>query len=334
MRGAVRIAALVATALVAAASASAATTSGTTIKVAYGYSFDTNDGADPLGFAILQRAGITAKLQEMGSPDDAIIALAKGDVQLAKVSMEKAVPAIAAGAPIRLLLPADMLHDDLIVAAPGIKGVAALRGKTMLVSNIHGSTYAFAHALLVKAGIPDSAVTFAAVRDSEDRVVALQHGRADASVLDVVDWQRLLAAGGGYTVLGRVIDLEPRSPSSVWAVSTSFGNEHRAEVQTIVSALFQGYQRIYTPAGKKEFVQHAYDGPLKGADPRIAGGAYAWYVKRSYWPRAGTSFTRAGYEQVTSWWKANGVISAPPPPFANVWDTSFWRRADRAYRAR
>jgi len=304
-----------------------------TITVGYGFGIDTNDGADMLGFSNLHRSGIDVKLKELGSPDAAIAALDHGDVQLAKLSSSRALPAIGQGAPIRLVLAADTLHDDLILARPGIKGVADLRGKTLLVSSTRGSSFALAHALLVKAGIPDSAVKFAALRDSEDRVIALQNGRADASVLDTVDWQRL-ALAGGYTVLGRVLDLEPRSPSSVWAVSPAFIRDDQSEVQKIVTALFKGYQRAYTRPGKTAFVRRANRGPLSGSDPRIAGRAYDWYVKHRYWPRPGAILTPAAYDAVTAWWHDHGILDNPAPPFATAWDLSFWRTAERSYRKR
>ena len=66
---------------------------------------------------------------------------------------------------------------------------------------------------------------------------------------------------------------------------------------------------------------------MKGDDPRLASLIYAWYKAHHYWPSTGPVYSKQAYDQLAAFWKAHGVIEGSVPPYSQVWDARFWRRA-------
>ena len=164
---------------------------------------------------------------------------------------------------------------------------------------------------------------------SSDRIVALEHGRADAALLDELDIERLRLAGRPFTILGRIRDVEPSAPSTCWVFSEAFVKAHPEEVQHFVNAMTVGYREIYRPAGRRSFLRTVEAGALKGADPRLAARMYAWYSANRYWPGAAT-YTQQRYEKLMAYWTKHGALEGAAPRYDQVWDTHFWRRAIEA----
>jgi ABC-type nitrate/sulfonate/bicarbonate transport system substrate-binding protein len=327
-RGALGLALLAAVLAVAGCgSSNAASNEMTTLKIGYGFGADANDGADPIGFGILaNRFGIHLKQVDFGSATDAIVALDRGDLQIANVGQSQAVPAIQAGAKIRLVLPSNALSEFALVARGGITTPGQLRGMTVLISSPQGSTASFVKQVISRGGVPLGSVRFPAIRDSSDRIVALEHGRADAALLDQLDIERLRLAGKPFTILGRIRDIEPVAPSTCWAISEAFIKAHPEEVQHFVNAMTIGYREIYAPAGRRSFLRTVEAGALKGADPRLAERMYAWYNANRYWPGA-ELYTRQRYDKLMTYWTKRGAIDGTVPPYDQVWDTLYWERA-------
>jgi ABC-type nitrate/sulfonate/bicarbonate transport system substrate-binding protein len=297
------------------------------VTVGYGYGFSASSGPDKIGWDILKRKyGITAKLKDMPSPTAAITALDRGDIQLLNISVANLIPAVTAGAKLRIILPAKQYSDVVAVGRPGITRVEQLRGEVFLLDDLEGTEATLARSMVKKAGLAVSDVSFPAVGDSPARLVALERGRAAATVLDLAEYERLAIEHKGYTVLGRVTDIQPPGPANIWAVQTSFLDKHRADIQKIVDALTEGYERAYTPAGRKVFLEEAAKGDLKGADPRIAERVYADYTAHDYWLHGSDVYREAAYNTLVAFWLHQGTLDKAPA-FSDLWDVSFWRKA-------
>ncbi len=299
----------------------------TSITVGYGYGFSVSSGPDKIGWEILKsRYGIDAKLKNMPSPSAAITALDRGDIQLLNVSMMDIIPAVTAGAKARIVLPAKQYPDTVAVGRPGITTVKDLRGKSFLIDGPQGTEASFTRNLVKKSGLAVSDVSFPALDESPARLVALEKGRAAAATVDLAEYERLVIERKGYTLLGRVTDVQPAGPANIWAVQTGFLQKHRADIQKIVDALVQGYAEAYTPTGRAEFLREAAKGDLKGADPRIAAKVYADYVAHDYWVRGHDVYSKREYDTLLAYWLREGALTKGPA-FSELWDTSFWKKA-------
>ena len=73
--------------------------------------------------------GIEPEFTETGSGEAAIAALVNGDIDMAKVSFSDTINAIAQGADVCMILPANQTVDLILVSQPEIRTLADLRGR-------------------------------------------------------------------------------------------------------------------------------------------------------------------------------------------------------------
>ncbi|HEY1267766.1 MAG TPA: ABC transporter substrate-binding protein [Candidatus Binatia bacterium] len=79
----------------------------------------------------------------------------------------------------------------MLIARPGIKTLADLKGKRIAVSNLNSVPHIAVREALIQAGMnPDKDVTFLALGGSSERVSALAAGSADASPVDLAYIQK------------------------------------------------------------------------------------------------------------------------------------------------
>ncbi|HEX2385247.1 MAG TPA: ABC transporter substrate-binding protein [Candidatus Binatia bacterium] len=79
----------------------------------------------------------------------------------------------------------------MLIARPGIKTLADLKGKRIAVSNLNSVPHVAVREALIQAGMnPDKDVTFLALGGSSERVSALAAGSADASPVDLAYIQK------------------------------------------------------------------------------------------------------------------------------------------------
>jgi NitT/TauT family transport system substrate-binding protein len=79
----------------------------------------------------------------------------------------------------------------MLIARPGIKTLADLKGKRIAVSGLNSVPHVAVREALIQAGMnPDKDVTFLALGGSSERVTALAAGSADASPVDLAYIQK------------------------------------------------------------------------------------------------------------------------------------------------
>lgn len=79
----------------------------------------------------------------------------------------------------------------MLIARPGMKTLADLKGKRIAVSGLNSVPHVAVREALAQAGInPDKDVTFVALGGSSERVIALAAGSADASPVDLAYIQK------------------------------------------------------------------------------------------------------------------------------------------------
>jgi ABC-type nitrate/sulfonate/bicarbonate transport system substrate-binding protein len=301
------------------------------LEVGYAFAFDAGDVADRIAFERLRRrSGITARIRYLGGVAEAVVALVRGDVQLATMPYSTAIRAADEGARLRVVLGANMASDFVLAARPGIDSVEALRGRRVGYDQpgLDGET--LVREALARAEVPTSDVKLSALGAPTARADALAAGKVDAAVLDEAAYQQLLGRGRSLVVLARLADFRPRSAQTVWVVSQSYERMHRAQLQRVVDGLLAGYAFVYTPAGRRVWIETARRSVLEGPDARLAPRLYAFYRRTRAWPLRGEPVTPAQHARTVRFW-IHAHELAKPVPYARVWDSSFWRRAAAAY---
>jgi ABC-type nitrate/sulfonate/bicarbonate transport system substrate-binding protein len=295
------------------------------VEVGYPFQYDASDVADRIAFAGLRRKGIAVHVRELGGVANVVVALVRGDVQLATVPYSTAIRAADEGAHVRVVLGQNMVSDFVLVARPGIDSVAALRGRRVAfdAQGLDGDT--LVRVALARAGLPSADVKLSALAESSARAAALAAGRVDAAVLDEPDYERL--RGLGVVVLARLREFEPRSAASVWVVSQSWADKHPVLVGRIVRGLLDGYAYVYTPAGRRAWIVAARRSVFR-SDPALAPRIYAFYRAVEFWPLRDRPVTRAEHQRAVRFWLDVHEL-ARYVPFARVWDPSWWRGAAR-----
>jgi ABC-type nitrate/sulfonate/bicarbonate transport system substrate-binding protein len=293
------------------------------VEVGYPLPYDASDVADRLAFAGLRRKGIALHVQELGGVANAVVALVRGDVQLATVPYATAIRAADEGAHLRVVLGQNMVSDAVLVARPGIDSVAALRGRRVAFDahGLDGDT--LVGVALARADVPEADVKLSTFPDSAARAAELAARRVDAAVLDEPDYERLRGRGLDVTVLARLSDFEPRSASSVWVVSQSWADAHPVLVGRIVRGLLDGYAYVYTPEGGRAWIAAARRSVFQG-DPELAPRIYHFYRSTRFWPLRDRPITPAEHRRAVRFWLAVHEL-ARYVPFLHVWTPSWWR---------
>jgi ABC-type nitrate/sulfonate/bicarbonate transport system substrate-binding protein len=266
-------------------------------------------------------------VRELGGVANVVVALVRGDVQLATVPYSTAIRAVDEGAHVRVVLGHDMASDFVLVARPGIDSVAGLRrrGIAFDAQGLDGDT--LVRVALARAGVPTAEVKLSPLAESSARAAALASGRVDAAVLDEPDYERLRGRGLDVTVLARLSDFEPRSAASVWVVSQSWADKHPVLVGRIVRGLLDSYAYVYTPAGRRAWIVAARRSVFRG-DPTLAPRIYAFYRSAQFWPLRDRPVTRAEHQRAVRFWLDVHEL-ARYVPFSRVWAPSWWRGAAR-----
>jgi ABC-type nitrate/sulfonate/bicarbonate transport system substrate-binding protein len=287
------------------------------------FAYDAGDVGDRIAFARLRKStGIELPIRDLGGVANAVVALVRGDVQLATMPYSTAIRAVDEGAHLRVVLGANMAPELMLVGrgdigSPGRVGVDVLGF----------DAEALVRRVLATEGVPLSQVSLVALGDPAARLDALAEGRVDAAVVDEVDYARLRARGERVNVLARLSELRPRSAETVWVVTQSYERTHRALLRRIVRGLLDGYAFLYTATGRLTWLAEARDSVLED-EPAIAERVYAFYRRVRFWPLRDEPVTPEQHRRTVRFWvEAHQLDDAVP--FARVWDASFWRAAGR-----
>src|SRR5919202_1804572 len=162
------------------------------IEVGSAFAHDTGAVADRIAFARLRRGdGIAVRVRDLGGVANAVVALVRGDVQLAAMPYSTAIRATEEGAHVRIVLGRTMASDDMLVARPGIVAVEELRGRRVTFDERGLAGDTLVRDALARARVPSRDVKLSALAELPARVAALAAGRTDAAVLYQVGYEQL-----------------------------------------------------------------------------------------------------------------------------------------------
>jgi NitT/TauT family transport system substrate-binding protein len=291
-----------------------------TLTVGYAWGADVGDTGDRLAFKALERdAGLEVRLRDMGGEAAAVVGLTRGDIQLAQLGYADTLDAVAAGADVRALMGSNMAPEFLFVGRPGIEEPADLRGKRVAHEGPGTEGEVLLDHTLRKGGLTRSDVKIGAIDDSVARAAALVGNRIDAAMLEVPDYERLRAGDAGYRILAKMTEIQPPVPQNLWIVDKEWADQHRDELERIVSGLLDGYAFVYDKNGRSAWIEDARRNFLKDEDPAIAEKLYAFYKNVRYWPTRDRVVDEAEHDRAVRLWLDAGQIEKGVP-YEAVWD--------------
>ncbi len=173
-----------------------------------------------------------------GAPPN-IAALVAGSVDLVVFAGPAAITANLAGADTAILMSFVNTMEHSIFSQPGIKRPADLKGKKIGVSRAGSSDDYGARVALRKWGIePEKDVSFLSIGGPPDRLVALQTGRIDATLLQPPLTAR--ARKAGFHELISLADLGLDYLGTSLVTSRSVIDKKRELVRRVVTAFAEG----------------------------------------------------------------------------------------------
>ncbi|HUK61512.1 MAG TPA: ABC transporter substrate-binding protein [Stellaceae bacterium] len=214
-----------------------------------------------------------------------------------------------------------------LIAAPGTKSVAELRGKTMVVDALTtGFSFALQE-LLAEGGVPKDAVQYVTAGSSGARLAALTEGKAQGALLSIPF--DLAAKNKGFVALETVAGRFGHYAATVTAVRRGWAKDHGATIVGFIEAYRQSVRWFVAPDHKTAALalMHGEMPSVAEAElPRI----YAILADRRTGLSRDLALDRAGAERVLELRKRYAAPEARPAhPLKDYVDTSYLRKAQK-----
>ena len=212
-----------------------------------------------------------------------------------------------------------------LVAAPGTKSVASLKGKTMAVDALTtGFSFALQE-LLARGGVAKDAVSYVTAGSSGARLKALLDGKAQGALLSMPF--DLAAEDKGYVALETVAGRLGHYEGTVGAVRQSWAKDHAATLVAFIKAYRQSVRWFVAPAHKGEAIAILHQEMQDVAEaqlPRI----YALLTNRREGLSRDLSIDRAGAKAVLDLRQRYAAPAARPAhPLKDYVDTSYLQQS-------
>ncbi len=217
----------------------------------------------------------------VSDPNVLISALLGGSAEVAYADSTQLMLALEKGANI---VPVGLQTDRnpyKLMAAPGTKTIADLKGKKVgVASAIDIYTYVLKE-VLKKGGVdPDRDVEFIVGGGQNQRLAAIQSNAVQAGWFTPPADARLAAQG--YASLAFAPDYYPNLTLSATSVRKDWAVAHPDVVRRFLRAQSDAVKWLYNPANKAQAIQVLVD--QVGGTPADATAAYDYYVGKRVWP--------------------------------------------------
>jgi ABC-type nitrate/sulfonate/bicarbonate transport system substrate-binding protein len=220
------------------------------------------------------RHGLAPELIFVATSAQGLPALLAGDLAMFSGSPETAAQAAAGGVDLVIVASSDPTQYKL-VAQPGIRSAAELKGKKIGIDRIGGSSYYATRRLLEKLGVKPEEVEFIQVAGGgPQRAAAFGSGMLSAVVTTV---ERLERAKVPYHVLADAIKMGIRIIGSSFITTRSFRDRNHPIILGFVKALNEA--TVWTKDPKnREGVRRVFSHYLRTDDPAVLDLNYRLYV--------------------------------------------------------
>lgn len=289
-----------------------------TLTLRYGQSYSTIRSIFALPIVVAQKQGFFERegldLQVVvplpGGSDKMIDALHDRTVDITHVATPFLVRKALAGSD-AVAIAAEFNNPIYsLVAKPGIKSFADLKGKQIGFADQGGSISASMRKLLAKHGLKDGDYTTKVIEGTPARANCLKQGDCDAVPLGQP--QDVALGAEGFNVLGLSTEASPSIVYTVTAVRRSFAEKNAEALRRYLRGLAAAFAFIRDPAKRSEVA--AIVAESNNVSPAIAAKVLGLFLEpdRNVLPRAGEIDT-SGIAQVVAMMAEAGQISGPPP---------------------
>ena len=249
--------------------------------------------------------------------------LAGGNLNIAHSGYPDFARASLQGAPVKIIINDIVASPYAVFAKPGIRDIAALKGKLISIGGVKDVTLIYMKAFLASAGLQARDVDFVYAKAAGDRFSALVAGGVDATILNPPTYFK--ATTLGFSNLG---DIEPHSkniPFTVWAANTQWAAKNGAALIAFAKSYKRGVRWLYDPANKDAAVDIMVKHARQDRNDTIQAYDYLIARLKLFGPDGG--ITDAAYERMAEGLIDLGDMKRPPPPKSVIFDGSFVEQA-------
>ena len=222
---------------------------------------------------IFSRNGIAAQLILVRGGPTLVASIVAGEIQMAFTSGVSVLGAAAQGIEVKILTSISTRVNWKLMASPHIRTSRELRGKTIGVQSIVGSTWMYSMLALEHLGLypKRDAITFIQTGDPVTTARALEAGRIDAAALDPALSRRL--GNKGFTVLTDLAQTTAAFPGLGIGVTRSYLERNSAGAERVVAAVVESLAFVQNPSNKTAVLKSMMKN-LRMNDPEAAQEAY------------------------------------------------------------
>jgi ABC-type nitrate/sulfonate/bicarbonate transport system substrate-binding protein len=288
------------------------------LTLQYGQSYSTLRSIFALPIVVAQNQGFFRRegldfqvvVPLPGGSDKMIDALHDGTVDITHVAIPFLVRKVLAGSD-AVAIAAEFNNPIYsLIAKPGIKSFADLKGKRIGFADQGGSISHSMRKLLALHGLKDGDYDIKVIEGTPARANCLKQSDCDAVPLGQP--QDVAALAEGFTSLGLSTEASPPILYTVTAVRRSWATANAETLRRYLRGLRAAFAFIREPANRNEVA--AIVAETNGVSPAIAAKVLALYFEpeRNVLPRQG-EIDMAGLAQVIAMMAEVGQISGPPP---------------------
>lgn len=211
-----------------------------------------------------------------------------------------------------------------LVAKPGVKSYADLKGKLIGLADEQGSITISMRRLLSKHGLQHGSFSVKTEEGTPHRLHCLLHSNCDAVVLGQP--QDLQALAQGYSLLGRSGEVVPDLLYTVTAARREWAKAHREKVVRYVRGLADAFAFISDPANRSKVVADIV--ATTGCSDAIAGQALDLFNQpgRDVLPKRG-EIDLKGLQQLIAMMAEAGLVKPPLPQAERFVDLQYLHAA-------
>ena len=188
---------------------------------------------------LFAREGIDVEVTVTGSSAQQLARLTGGEYDIGLQQSDHIVRGVERGADLFICMAQALAPELTLVAAPGIKSFADLRGRTIAVDGARTGYALLLRKWLADKGLADGAYVFSEIGGSQERYAALQSGAAVASLLNPPFDRNLCAAGFGS--LGTTGEAFPTYPGPVAAARREWARQNEESLIAYIRAFDAAY---------------------------------------------------------------------------------------------
>jgi ABC-type nitrate/sulfonate/bicarbonate transport system substrate-binding protein len=179
-----------------------------------------------------------------------VAGLASGDIQLGRSGGSATLAAIGAGHDFKIVATFSSRNTYDFIARPNIKRAEDLRGKTIALTSIGGTTWMGVLLWLEHFGLEPQRdhILLQVIGNQNVQAQSVETGIADAAALDGV-WSKRLKQKG-FTILGEYSDLNQRIVGQAMIVPHSFLTQHADIVESYLKAEIEALAFALAPKNK------------------------------------------------------------------------------------